>query len=71
VRIDVTAKFHTSPRKSIRRTSADIGVPKNMLHDILKKEKFHPYKLQILHHLTVDDPNRRLEMCEWFLSQTE
>jgi hypothetical protein len=59
-RIDVIAKFHTSPRKSIRRTSAEIGVPKSRVHDILKKEKFHPYKLQILRRLTEDDPDRRL-----------
>jgi hypothetical protein len=39
------------------------------MHDILKKGKFHPYKLQILHRLAEDDPDRRLEICEWFLRQ--
>lgn len=33
---------------------------------ILKEQKFHPYKLQMLHPLTEDDPDRRLQMCEWF-----
>jgi transposase len=69
IRIYVIAKYHTRPRKSIRRTSPEIGVPKITVYNILKKEKFHPYKLQILHRLTEDDPN--LEMCEWFLSQAE
>ena len=31
-----------------------------------KSEKFYPYKLQILHHLNEDDPDRRMQMCEWF-----
>jgi transposase len=41
VRIGVIAKFHASPQKSIRQTSAENGVPKSTLHDILKKEKLH------------------------------
>ena len=30
------------------------------------EEKFHPYKLQILHDLNEDDPDKRMQMCEWF-----
>jgi hypothetical protein len=44
----VIAKFYTSPQKSIRHTGAEIGVPKSTVRDILKKEKFHPYKLKIV-----------------------
>jgi transposase len=71
IREGVVAKVHASPRKSIRRTSMELGVPKGTVHDILKQENFHPYKLQIVQHLTEDDPDDRLEICQWFLSQIE
>lgn len=65
----VLARFSASPKKSIRRASFELNLPKSTIHDILKRERFHPYKLQILHHLTEDDPDRRLEMCQWFIEQ--
>jgi len=49
----------------------ELGVPKTTISRILKKQRFHPYKLQILHHLTEDDPDRRLEMCEWFSNKLD
>lgn len=65
----VMAKIHASPKKSIRRTSMELGIPKSTVGQILKQQNFHPYKLQILHHLTEDDPDRRVEMCEWFFKK--
>ena len=65
----VLAKVAVSRRKSIRRISREMDVPKSTVHDILISEKFHPYKLQILNHLTEDDPDRRMQMCEWFSGQ--
>lgn len=67
----VIAKFYGSPNKSVRRTSMELGVSKSTIHRILVHEKFHPYKLQILHHLNEDDPDRRIQMCEWFSQQLE
>jgi hypothetical protein len=61
IRTGVIAKFHASPQKSLRRTSAEIGVPKSTMHDMLKKEKFHLYKLQIRHRLAEDDLDQRLD----------
>lgn len=43
----------------------ELGVAKTTISPILKEQKFHPHKLQILYPLTEDDPDRRLEMCEW------
>jgi hypothetical protein len=43
----------------------ELGIPLETFRRILKAEKFRPYKLQILHNLTEDGPDRRLEMCEW------
>ena len=57
----VIGKVTNSPTKSVRR-SQEIGITRTTMRDILKQEHFHPYKLQILHKLSEDDPNRRLEM---------
>ncbi|CAI9724379.1 PLHD1 protein [Octopus vulgaris] len=56
----VMAKFSASPKKSLRRTSTVLGVPKPTIHKMLVEEKFHRYNLQILHHLNEDDPDRRM-----------
>ena len=62
----VLAKVAVSPQKSVRRISMEMDVPRPTVHDILKAEKVHPYKMQILNRLTEDDPDRRMQMCEWF-----
>ncbi|CAI9717278.1 uncharacterized protein LOC127529990 [Octopus vulgaris] len=56
----VMAKVSASPKKSLRRTSTVLGVPKPTIHRMLVEEKFHRYNLQILHHLNEDDPDRRM-----------
>ena len=63
------AKVAVSPKRSICRILMELDVEKSILHDILKAENFHPYKLQILHQLTEDDPDRRMQMCESFSSK--
>jgi hypothetical protein len=32
---------------------------------ILKKHKWHPYKMQLLQHLSEGDPDRWMEFCRW------
>ena len=64
-------KIASSPRKSVRRASSEIGVPRSTMQKVLKSEKFHPHKLQILHKLFENDSDRRLEMAVWFRGQLE
>ena len=52
----VLAKVYASPKKSLRRTSAELGIPRSTIHRILGEDRFHPYKLQILHHLNQGSP---------------
>jgi len=67
----VLAAFARSPQKSIRRLSAESGVSSSSIQRIVKKEKWHPYKMQMFHHLCEDDPDRRLEFCEWALNKLD
>ena len=43
-RAQVLEKIASSPRKSVRRASSEIGVPRSTMQKVLKVEKFHPYK---------------------------
>ena len=70
-RAQVLEKITSSPRKSGRRAASEIGVPHSTMQKVLKAEKFHSYKLQILHKLYEDDSDRRLEMAVWFQVQLE
>lgn len=65
----ILAKVVASPKKSLRRTSTELGIPKSTIHKMLKLYKFHPYKIQLLQNLNDDDYDRRSEMCEWFIAQ--
>lgn len=58
-----------SPAKSIRRLSAEKGVSRSSIGRILKTNKWHPYKLHMAEHMSEDDPDRRMEFCEWVLSK--
>ena len=70
-RAQVLEKIASSPGKSMRRAAGEMGVPRSTILNILKAEKFHPYKLPILHKLYEDDSDRRLEMAVWFQVQLE
>ena len=32
-------------------------------------QRFQPYKLQVLHYMAEDNPDRCMEWCYWFLSK--
>lgn len=67
----VLAAMARSPTKGTRRLSAQMGISQSSVMRILRANKWHPYKLQMLQHLTEDDPDRRVEFCEWALNMHE
>jgi transposase len=54
VREVVIAKVTVRPKNSIHMTSFELGIPRETVRRILKAEKFHLYRLQILRNLTED-----------------
>ena len=58
-------KMHASPQKINPQDIYGVRYSEINRCQILKRQKFHPCKLQILHHLTEDKRDRRIEMCEW------
>ena len=65
----VLASFVKSPQRSTRRLSGECHVSQTSICRVLKTHKWHPYKLQLQQHLSEDDPDRRLQFCEWAVEQ--
>ena len=56
----ISETFHRSPRKSIRRASQELAIPKSTVHRVVRKHlKLYAYKLQILQALKPNDRPQR------------
>lgn len=62
--IEILGQFAINPTMSTRGAARATGISREAIRITLKHHKMHPYKLQILHELTEDDPDRRIEFCE-------
>lgn len=52
------------PTLSTRKLSAVSGESRTTIRRILKKHKFHPFKIRLVQELNEDDFDRRLQFCE-------
>jgi len=62
--VAVLGEIVMNPTLSTRKLSDETGVPRTTVQRILKHNKWHPYKIQLLQELTEDDNDRRLQFCE-------
>lgn len=62
--IEVIGRASMNSQQSVREISQQSNVPKSTVHRILKKHKFHPYKIHLVQELSEDDFDRRIEFCE-------
>lgn len=60
-----------NPHVSVRQIARDCNTSKSTVHSVLKKEKWHPYKVCVVQELFADDLDRRLEFCEEITHQLE
>jgi hypothetical protein len=51
--------------------SRETDVFKTRVHHILRHEKWKPYIPRLLQALNEDDPDRRLQFCDWFLGMCD
>ncbi|CAF0972421.1 unnamed protein product [Rotaria sp. Silwood1] len=63
--------FLLNPKTSQRRAVRDLHISRSSLQRIMKDLNLKPYKPRLLQSLNEDDPDRRLEFCEWILNSTE
>lgn len=61
-----------SPRKSLRRRSQELGIPRESIRRILEQDlHLYPYRIQIKHKLTQRDKDMRVAMCRWFCDKID
>ncbi|KAJ8946769.1 hypothetical protein NQ318_018978 [Aromia moschata] len=56
---------------SIRRYVQQHEISKGSIGNILKRNKFHPSKVKLVHKLIEDDPDRRIEFCETMMKMID
>ena len=61
----VLERFTTSPRKSAVQCARETGVSRTSVRRILKAFKWKVYIPRLLHAINYDDPDRRMQFCEW------
>lgn len=62
--LQVLLEVEENPNISSRQLSANHNVEQRTILRVLNKEKYHPYKIQLVHELSEDDPDRRTEFCD-------
>lgn len=56
-----------NPQTSVRQISHTTGISATSIHRLIKKNSYHPYRIQIHQELLEVDFQRRLEFCQWAL----
>ncbi|CAF4941144.1 unnamed protein product [Rotaria sp. Silwood1] len=67
----VSKTFAQNPQMSQRRASLELGISRRSLQRLMQDLNLKPYKPRLLQALNEDDPDRRLEFCEWILNSTQ
>ncbi|KAJ8909747.1 hypothetical protein NQ315_014016 [Exocentrus adspersus] len=62
--IQIIGEIVVNPQQSTAHVADACQVSPSTVWKLLKRNKFHPYRNQMLHQLTEDDPDRRVEFCE-------
>lgn len=65
--IAILAKIAYDPHLNVRSLGREAGISFRSVWKILKKNKFHPYKMKILHKLEPGDYQSRLDFCNQYL----
>ena len=66
----VLETFTQAPYTSQRRASNELDIERSSLRRIMKHLKLKPYKPRLLLALNEDDPDQRIEFCEWLLQES-
>jgi len=59
------------PHCTLHKAAQEHGISMKSVHRILKKNKFHPFKVTLVHELNEDDFDRRVEFCEDMMARID
>ncbi|KAJ8912480.1 hypothetical protein NQ315_014580 [Exocentrus adspersus] len=71
VQLDVLLTVAVNPHVSTRQVGLDLQISHMTAHRILKREKYHPYKLRLIYELAEDDFDRQLAKCGFPIKKQE
>ena len=60
---NVTNKLNRGPHKSLRHLSQEVGMSLTSTYRAVKKQKFFPYKVSVIHELKAQDTEKQLIFC--------
>jgi transposase len=67
----VSEAFRQNPQSSQRYAARDLSISCSSLRRLMKDLNLKPYKPRLLQALNEDDPDRRVEFCEWILDSIQ
>ena len=62
-KLNILLEIEENHHLSTRQLALNHNVSQISVVRLLKKEKYHPYKVQLIHELNEDDPDRHLQFC--------
>ncbi|EFN89592.1 hypothetical protein EAI_06030, partial [Harpegnathos saltator] len=68
--LDVLLSFQENPHTSVPRTAQAHDISQGSILNILKKHKYHPYKIVITQELMEDDFDR-IQFCEKIMNRID
>ena len=67
----VSQNYRLNPQTSQRQAARELDTSRSTLQRIMKDLNLKPYRPKLLQALNEDDPDRRMEFCEWILDTIE
>ncbi|XP_071055356.1 histone-lysine N-methyltransferase SETMAR-like [Onthophagus taurus] len=64
VKLNILLAVEDDPHSNSRQIAADHQVSQRSVLRVLRAERYHPYKVQLVQELNEDDTDRRMEFCE-------
>lgn len=70
-KLNALLTLHETPHTTTTEIARQENVSQSFVAKFLKSMRFHPYKVRLIHELTEDDPDRRLQFCEVFMQHCD
>lgn len=62
--VNVLLTIQDNPHSTLNQVASDFNMAASTVHKIVKKAKYHPYKVCLVHELNEGDFDRRIQFCE-------
>lgn len=63
-KLNILLTFEENPHNSTRQVGLEQETSFMSVHNLLRIEKWHPFKVNLVQELSDDDPDRRMEFCQ-------